>query len=89
VFVSFNVIYYKIYAHCIAVGGGVLRRSVWKKSPVWQFSVTNLNINAITAHKFTLEEIKNGTTMKRKVKVLMFININIECISVTNITITV
>jgi len=30
------------------VGGTFLRRSVWKKSPVWQFCATNLNTNVMT-----------------------------------------
>jgi hypothetical protein len=34
------------------VGGSYLRRSVWKKSPVWQFCATNLNVNAMSWHKF-------------------------------------
>lgn len=34
------------------VGGSFLRRSVWKKSPVWQFCSTNLNLNILSWHKF-------------------------------------
>jgi len=40
------------------VGGSQLRRSVWKKSPVWQFCTTNLNINVISWRTFSDAEIK-------------------------------
>jgi hypothetical protein len=40
------------------VGGSQLRRSVWKKSPVWQFCTTNLNVNVMTWRKFSDNDLK-------------------------------
>ena len=39
-------------------GGILLRRSVWKKSPVWQFCTTNLNYNVLSWRLFTDDELK-------------------------------
>lgn len=41
------------------VGGSQLRRSVWKKSPVWQFCTTNLNVNVMTWRSFSDSELKS------------------------------
>jgi hypothetical protein len=40
------------------VGGSQLRRSVWKKSPVWQFCATNLNVNVLTWRNFSDTDLK-------------------------------
>lgn len=50
----------------VGVGGNVLRRSVWKKSPVWQFSATNLNVNVMTTHTYSVADIKVGSTAPQK-----------------------
>lgn len=42
------------------VGGSQLRRSVWKKSPVWQFCTTNLNVHVMTWRKFSDGDVKSN-----------------------------
>ena len=50
------------------VGGSQLRRSVWKKSPVWQFCTTNLNVNAISWRVFSDGELKSQAHIDASVK---------------------
>lgn len=38
-------------------GSNILRKSVWKKHPQWQFSTTNLNIHLMLSRYFSVEEI--------------------------------
>lgn len=42
----------EINGHIIGAleGGCVLRRSVWKKTPTWQYCTTNLNIHVMSSH---------------------------------------
>jgi len=40
------------------LGGSQLRRSVWKKSPVWQFCTTNLNVHVMSWRKFSDTDMK-------------------------------
>jgi hypothetical protein len=47
------------------VGGSYLRRSVWKKSPVWQFCATNLNVNAMSWHKFKNTDFQHSRSAVR------------------------
>jgi hypothetical protein len=42
------------------VGGGVLRRSVWKKITAWQYCTTNLNVHLVTSKHFTFSDLMLG-----------------------------
>ncbi len=39
------------------VGGGVLRRSVWKKVTAWQYVATNLNVHLLSSKYFSYSEM--------------------------------
>lgn len=39
------------------VGGGVLRRSTWKKVSLWQYCATNLNVHLLTSRVFSFQEV--------------------------------
>lgn len=42
------------------VGGGVLRRSTWKKVTVWQYCATNLNVHMLTSRVFSFQEVMDS-----------------------------
>eukprot|EP00981_Chlorochromonas_danica_P003688 scaffold681_cov173-Ochromonas_danica.AAC.51 len=42
------------------IGGGVLRRSAWKKITAWQYCATNLNVQILSSRFFTFGEILSG-----------------------------
>ncbi len=42
------------------VGGGVLRRSVWKKITAWQYCTTNLNLHLVTSKHFSFNDLIHG-----------------------------
>lgn len=45
------------------VGGGVLRRSTWKKVTVWQYCTTNLNLHLLTSRVYSFHEVLEAETV--------------------------
>lgn len=40
-----------------SVGGGILRRSVWKKITCWQYAATNLNLHLLVTKVFSADDL--------------------------------